>query len=290
MRYERSRPRWQDVPGRLTSGSYVTATLADGVALLTLNRPERRNALNGQMLRELAAVLRSCDADPAVRVIVLTGAGSTFCVGIDMGDGDFGTDPTDDIEWTAPCHLRKPVIAAVNGHAVGAGMTLVLQCDLRVVADSARLGLPFVRLGVIAEWLGHWTTVHLVGLARAAELLLTGELIDGVRAADWGLANQCLPAEDVLPYTYDLATRMARHTAPVAVAASKRLLWAAAQESAARSAEQEHRLLDALLTQPDASEGAHAFIEKRPPTWTGHLDRDLPPWPGPSDLAPEAAQ
>lgn len=256
----------------------------DAVATVVLNRPERGNATNAVMLRELARALRECDAADDVRAIVLTGAGRSFCVGADLGsDGNagFGVDPRelDDIEWTAPYHLRTPVIAALNGDAVGAGLTLALQCDLRIVATDARLGLPFVRVGVIAEWMGHWTAVHSLGLPRAAQLLLTGELINGETAAAWGLANQAVPRADVAATAAQLASRISTRCAPLAVAASKRLLWTVATLPAEPAGRLEHALLDQLLATDDASEGPTAFLAKRPPHYAGRLSTDLPAWP-----------
>jgi enoyl-CoA hydratase/carnithine racemase len=288
VRYELSRPRWTGVPeATLVSGDVVTADLVGQVAVVTLNRPERRNTINTRVLDQLGQALRSADADERVRVIVLTGAGSTFCVGAEMVDdgesASFGGAPSEGTaevtDWIAPYHLRKPVIAAINGSAAGAGLTLALQCDLRVVAREAKLALPFVKVGVIAEWMGHWTAVRLLGLGRAAELLLTGGVVDAETALQWGLANRVTEAAQVLPTALELADRMASEAAPVALAVSKRLLWEASVSPAEEIGRREHALLDALLRLPDAVEGPRAYLAKRPPHWTGDLRTDLPPWP-----------
>lgn len=288
MRYENSRPRWSDVPlVAAESGETVTVDVADGVATVTLNRPERRNAITGQVLAELNRALQSCDADDRVRVLVVTGAGSSFCVGAELIDdgasAGFGGAPVDgstEVQgWIAPYHLRKPVIAAVNGAAAGAGLTLAMQCDLRVVGSGAKLALPFVKVGVIAEWMGHWTAVRLLGIGRAAELLLTGGVIDADTALAWGLANRVVAADEVLPTARELAHSIASDAAPLALAVTKRLLWEAATGGPEEIGRREHQLLDALLETPDAVEGPRAFLDKRRPRWAGDLRTELPAWP-----------
>jgi enoyl-CoA hydratase/carnithine racemase len=233
------------------------------------------------MLHDLSDVLRVCDRTGDIRVVVLSGAGSVFCTGSELtADGSFGGDQVDAPPpvWLSPYQMRKPVIAAMNGHAVGAGLTLAMQCDIRIVADDAKLGFPFAKLGVIGEWMGHWTAVRYLGIARAAELFFTGRLFSGTDAAAWGLANQSVAGDEVLTTALAMAHGIAKN-APVSLAVSKRLLWEAVSADRGKSGSDEHELLDAILQRPDAGEGVRAFLEKRSPSWIGSSITDLPDWP-----------
>ena len=253
----------------------VTVEIADGVAVVTLNRPEKLNAFSGLMGAELGEAYASCDAEDAVRAVVVTGAGRAFCAGADMEPGgdtfaaptgnDFSASPMSPPAWD----VRKPVIAAVNGHAIGIGLTLAMQCDLRFVAEEAKLGFVHVRRGVLPDAHAHWTVPRAVGFARAADLFLTGRTFSGREAAELGLATRALPAEDVLPAALDVARDIAVHTAPLSVALSKRLLWASPaldREEIGYLETEYHRL---VMGTPDAREGVLAWLERRDPKWTG---------------------
>jgi len=210
----------------------VTVETADGVAVVTLNRPDKLNAFTGRMGEQLGRAYAACDADDAVRAVIVTGAGRAFCAGADMEPGgetfaaptgdEFSASPVRPPAWD----VRKPVLAAVNGHAIGIGLTLTMQCDLRFVAEDAKLGFVHVRRGVLPDAHAHWTVPRAVGFARAADLFLTGRTFSGREAAELGLANRALPAADVLEAALDVARDIAVHTAPLSVALSKRLLWA----------------------------------------------------------------
>jgi enoyl-CoA hydratase/carnithine racemase len=283
MRYEEHTFAWADTscagpPGGLTR---IRFDVDDGVATVTLDRPDRLNAMDRTMNNELGTVLRWCDRADDVGAVVLTGAGRAFCAGSEMtADGFGGADTqTSEAGWIAPHQVRKPVVAAIQGAAAGLGVTLAMQCDVRFVAGDAVLSLPFVRLGVTAELMGHWNLVRHVGLGRAQELLLTGRRFTGTEAAEWGLAVAALPAEQVLPRARALAREIVEHAAPVAVAATKRLLWEAAQAGPFEHARRERLVMEALLDRPDAREGVQAFLQKRRPVWTGRPSTDLPPWP-----------
>lgn len=256
----------------------------DRVAIITLDRAEQLNAFSGAMGRSLTAALRAADADDAVRVVVLTGAGRAFCAGADFsgGSGVFGTptketfssDPLDDFH---PWDVRKPVIAAINGHAVGLGLTMTLQCDIRIVAEEAKLGIVQARRGILPDLHSHWTLPRIVGHARATELILTGRMFRGSDALEWGLATEALPAEQVLPRALELAHEIATHTAPISVGASKRLLWMHVP-SPDRVNELERDIHLHLMGSADSREGVMAYMEKRNPEWSLTLSEDWPAW------------
>jgi enoyl-CoA hydratase/carnithine racemase len=263
----------------------IRFSLEGGVATITLHRPERRNAFSGVMGRELGEAYRRCDADDAVRAVVLTGAGSAFCAGADMGGGGstFDAPQMDDFSAAAvdpPAFaLRKPVIAAVNGHAIGLGLTLALQCDIRLVAREAKLGIVQVRRGVMPDAYSHWTLPRLVGVARAADLLLTGRTFDGVEAEQLGIASRALPAGEVLPAAQAIARDIATNTAPLSVAVAKRLLWESGTLTPAQVERKETALHRVLMGRADAVEGVMAYLEKRDPRWTLSVAEDWPDWP-----------
>jgi enoyl-CoA hydratase/carnithine racemase len=256
----------------------------DGVATLTLNRPERMNAWTGRMAIELSHALGACNDDDDVRVVVLTGAGRAFCAGADLGGGgdtfgDFtearqsGREPAPVL---FPWQIDKPVIAAINGHAIGVGITYPMLCDVRLVAEEAKIQFAFVRRGIIPELASHVTVARVAGLSNAADLLLSGRMILGREAARLGLASAALPAEEVLPAALDRARDIVRNAAPMSVAISKRLLWEGLTRSVADMKRREDPLFAWVGGQPDAKEGVVSFIEKRPPEWTLSVARDKP--------------
>jgi enoyl-CoA hydratase/carnithine racemase len=284
--YEESSFAWADTRGstRPPDLGRLLVDLDRGVLTVHLHRPDRLNAIDARLLTELTAVLRWADADEDVRVVVLTGSGRAFCAGAELSDDGFGSDPDDPPSgqappWVSPYQVRKPVVAAINGPAVGAGLTLALQCDLRVAADDAVLALPFVRLGVVAEWMGHWTLVRHLGVARTQELLLTGRRFTGAEAAGWGLVNVAVPTAEVLTRAVALAREIAEHAAPVSVAVTKRLVWEAAVQDRQEAGRAERLLLAQVMAAADAREGVAAFLGRRAPEWVGRVDRDLPEWP-----------
>lgn len=260
----------------------ILVEVTGGVATLTLNRPERMNAWNAQMAAELSSALRDCNENDEVRVVVLTGAGRAFCAGADLGGGG-GTFSgrqerrSDSASETLfPWQLDKPVIAAINGHAVGVGITYPMMCDIRLVAEEAKIQFAFVRRGVIPELASHVIVARVAGLSNAADLLLSGRLIRGAEAARLGLASQALPAHEVLPAALERARDMAANTAPVSVAISKRLLWEGITATVNEMREREGPLFAWAGDQPDAKEGVVSFLEKRPPEWKLSVSRDRP--------------
>jgi enoyl-CoA hydratase/carnithine racemase len=256
--------------------------VAKGVATLTLNRPEQRNAINLKMDRELQSALRALDQDEAVRAIVVTGAGSSFCAGVDLSAGadvfgasaherhdrELGVDSDTIGERYALWRLATPVIGAINGAAVGAGLTIALLFDVRYVAEDAKLSFPFTRLGVVPDANSHWILPRIVGVSRAAELLLSGRQFSGAEAAAMGLASRALPRQDVLNAALEFARDLAVNAAPASLAIAKRLLYEnlTANDPLAAMA-RETRLIWWLGEQADAAEGVRARMERRAPNW-----------------------
>lgn len=256
----------------------VDLEVSDGVATVTLSGEERLNAFSGYTARALSNAYRTCDKADAIRAVVLTGAGRAFCSGADMSEEARSFAPQGHLFTASPIHppawdVRKLVVGAINGHAIGIGLTIALQCDLRLVAVEATLSIPQVRRGMLGDAQSHFTLRAIAGAAVAADLLLTGRTIDGTEAGRLGIANQVLPAAEVLPSALAVARDVAENASPASVALSKQLLWAdrgrsevALRETAA------HRI---LMNHSDAFEGPAAWREKRSPQW-GLKVSDLP--------------
>ena len=259
--------------------------VTDGVAVITLDRPDRLNAFTGTMGRELGEAYRRCDESDSIRAVVLTGAGRAFCAGADLAAGgdtferraesDFSAAGVEPPAWK----VRKLVIAAVNGHAVGIGFTLALQCDLRILAREGKYGILQVRRGVMGDAYSHWTLPRLVGMERAADLLLTGRRMGGDEAGTMGLASRVLEADQVLPAALEIAREVAEQAAPLSLAVSKHLLWRSPQLTPEEVGDEETRLHHHLMGREDAREGALAWIEKRRPSWKSSVANDWPEEP-----------
>jgi enoyl-CoA hydratase/carnithine racemase len=251
----------------------------DGVAVVTLDGAERLNLFSPSTGRELGAAYRECDADDRVRAVVLTGAGRAFCAGADLSAAADSFAAPDDAFSASPVSppafgLRKLVVAAVNGHAIGIGLTIALQCDLRIVAEDAKLAIPQVRRGMIGDAQSHWTLRRLAGTAVAAELLLTGRTVSGRWAAERGVANRAVPAADVLPAALQVARDVAANASPAALALGKALLWGdLSADGAAAGETRAHRV---LMGHPDAAEGPAAWRDRRAPRFTFRVS-ELPP-------------
>jgi enoyl-CoA hydratase/carnithine racemase len=261
-----------------------------GVAVLTLNRPEHLNAYTAEMGALLSQAYRDCDADDEVRAIVVTGAGRAFCAGADFSGGATPFEsPQDSAAFSASpidppaFELRKPVIAAVNGHAVGIGLTIALQADIRILADDAKYGVVQVRRGVIPDCMAHWTLAHLTNLGVAAEVLLTGRTFTGSEAAQFGIANRALPAAQVLDAALEMARDIAVNVAPMSAALSKRLLWDTAIRAYTprQVASLETQLHHRVMGTDDAREGVAAFVERREPQFGSSVSRDWKALPEP---------
>lgn len=249
--------------------------VADGVATITIDRPEKRNALNGQVRQELVAALDRMQPDEAIRVAVLTGAGEkAFVAGADIGEFAERTP----IEQRAAMEGRRvfdalasfprPVIASINGYALGGGCELALACDLRIAARSARLGQPEVNLGILPGGGGTQRLPRLVGMGRAMRLILTGELIGAEEAERIGLVDEVVDDEDLPRRTRELAASIAKHS-PVALKLIKEAVRAAAEMPLTAGLALERELFITAFSSEDRSEGVNAFLEKRPPDFKG---------------------
>lgn len=255
----------------------VRTRVEDGVAVVTLDGDDDLNLFSSATAGELGATLARLDADDDVRVVVLTGAGRAFCAGADLAAGSgafeerasFSASPV----RPAPPELSTLVIAAVNGHAIGIGLTLALQCDLRFIAEAAKLAVPQVRRGMLGDAGSHYTLPRLAGAAVAAEVLLTGRSFSAAEALGWGIASRVLPADEVLGAALEVAKDVAVNVSPASLALSKRILWADLPRAETEERETAaHRL---LMAHPDATEGPAAWRERRAPQWTYRVS-DVP--------------
>jgi enoyl-CoA hydratase/carnithine racemase len=254
--------------------------LDGGVATITLDRPERLNAWNERMGIELGVAMAAADDDDAVRAVVVTGNGRAFCAGADLSRGEFGGGDATDAptgRQAFPFQIHKPVIAAINGHAIGVGITYPLLADVRFIAADAKVQFAFVRRGVIPELASHVILPRVMGLSRAAGLLLTGRMITGTEAAALGLAEPALPAAEVLPAATAMAREIATSTNPVSVAVAKHLLWEGMLQSPEQMLEREGPLFAWMARQPAAAEGIAHFMERRPAAFASSVSGGLPP-------------
>ena len=266
--------------------------VADAVATVTLNRPDRLNAVNATVIQELVAAFDRADADDAVRAVIVTGAGRAFCAGADLaaGGSTFGArqgrseTPAEHRDGGGLVTLRifemkKPVIAAINGPAVGFGITLTLAMDVRLASTAARIGFVFARRGVVPEACSTWFLPRLVGIARAAEWTYSGRVFGAEEALAGGLVSRVLAPEALLPAARALAQEIAQNTSAVSVALIRQMLWRMLGADHPREA---HRI-DSLGMwhtgrAADAHEGVSSFLEKRPPRFSGRPSKDMPPF------------
>ncbi len=263
----------------------IRTETADKVATIWLNRPEARNAFSGDMTRELHEAFARFEADEEVRAIVVTGSGRYFSAGADLGrrggatfarpDGAAESPPP--AARAEPPQMRTPVIAALNGSAVGMGLTLPVSWDIRFAAIDAKYGFVFTRRGLVPEAGSTWMLPRLVGVSRAMELLLSGRIFSGAEGAEIGLFTRALPADEVLPAAQEFARELAASTSAVSVAATKALVYQGLDQDREESHEIERRVFRWMGNQPDAAAGVSAFLEKRAPQWPLSKVKDYPP-------------
>ena len=257
----------------------VLYEVTDRVAVVTLNRPEAMNAWTPQLSDELTIALGTADTDDDVRAIVVTGAGKAFCAGADLSGGEDGfrggEASTYDGPRRWPHHTSKPVIAAINGHAVGVGITYPMLADIRIASESAKIQYAMVRRGILPELGSHVILPRILGFSKAAELLLTGRMMSGAEAAEIGLVSRAVPADRVLPVAMEIARDIAVNTAPVSVALAKRLMWEGMNMGVDEMIATEGRIINKLAASPDSVEGVRAFFEKRTPEWSMKVSSDV---------------
>lgn len=255
----------------------ILYTTDQGVATITLNRPDRRNAVTPQLLQELRAALDRAAADPAVRALVLTGAGKGFCAGQDLSAFGGFTSP-EQVRATVLTHykpvimrlctLEKPIIGAINGAAAGAGASLALACDLRIMAADATLVQAFSNIGLVPDAGSSWFLVRLVGYSRALEIAITGERISAARCLELGLANRVVPSADLVTAAQTWAQQLAQRPT-LAIGLTKRIMQQASDRDLATIIHLEAEMQMAAVLSHDHREGVTAFLEKRQPLFTG---------------------
>jgi len=277
--------------------NYTRYEVDSGVATVTLHRPNKMNALTGTMREELIRIFAEADRDDTVRVIVVTGAGKAFCAGADLSSGGstFDQSKKNGRKVTIIEHrdgggqislaifsCRKPVIAAINGHAVGVGITMTLSMDIRIVAADAKIGFVFTRRGVVPDACSSWFLPRIVGISKATEFIYTGRVFRAKEEANSGLFNYVVPRDEVLPKAMAIAMEITESTSAVSVALSKALLWHGLAEDDPQSV----HLVDSRCfywagRQKGAYEGIQSFLDKRPPKFTMSPSADMPdfyPW------------
>ena len=250
------------------------------VATITLNRPDRMNTISGPMLNQLTELLLKAEADREVRVVILTGAGRAFCAGLNLAEATRGSTgitagasatTTLDLKFTPPTvlfNMEKPVICALNGSSAGYGMDTALGCDIRIMAQGAKMAAAFTKRGILPESGGTWFLPRLLGWAKAAELIFTGRTLTADQCLQMGLVNEVVPDAEVQTRAREIAAEIAAN-APLAVQASKRLMRMGLNETFNDHVHHVFLQLLPLLRTEDAGEGMRAFMEKRPAEFKG---------------------
>ncbi len=275
----------------------IQLAVADGIATLTLHRPERMNAFNGAMIRDLLAAFDETDRNDEVRAVIVTGAGRAFCAGADLGSGGdtFNYDKRAQAQGAGDAvgghrdgggivamriyESLKPVIAAVNGAAVGVGATMLCAMDMRLASESAKFGFVFSRRGIVPETLSSYFLPRLVGVATALEWFTTGRIFDAAEAKQRGFVRSLHAPDELLPAANALAREIADNTSPVSVALARRMVLEMLGAGHPMEAHRlESRLMVARGASADAAEGVTSFLEKRPARFPMKVSRDMPNW------------
>lgn len=293
---------WGCVRGRSWSKlepavSYTTITyeVDERILTLTLNRPERLNAFTDQMRDELIDALDRADADDDVRCIIVTGAGRGFCAGADLGSGgDTFTHEALERDGGGQLTTRiydanKPLIAAINGPAVGVGVTMTLPMDIRLAADNARFGFVFARRGIVPEACSSWFLPRVVGISRALEWSYSGRVFPAQEALEGGLVRSVHPREQLLPAARAIAAEIATQTSAVSVTMIRHMMWKMLGADHPMEAHKlDSRAIFHLGKSPDANEGVESFLQKRPAQFPGKVTSDMPeffPWWQPREFS-----
>jgi enoyl-CoA hydratase/carnithine racemase len=275
--------------------SYETllTELDDGVLTCTLDRPDRLNAFDTAMFYDLLALLDRVDEDDAIRAVIFTGAGRGFCAGADLGGGASTFDNT--VREEAQEHrdgggvvtlrmyeCRKPLIAAINGPAVGVGITMTLPMDVRIASDRAKFGFVFARRGIVPEAASSWFLPRVVGISRAMEWVSTGRVFLPEEALEGRLVSRVVPHDDLLPTARELAREIADNTSAVSVALARQMMWKMLGADHPMAAHQiDSQAIFAMGSSPDGYEGVKSFLEKRPADFSMKVSEDMPdffPW------------
>jgi enoyl-CoA hydratase/carnithine racemase len=278
------------------SSTYETILyqVKSSVLTITLNRPQILNAFNSAMGLEIVDAIGRADADDDVRAIIFTGAGRAFCAGADLSKGaetfsnvGRGTESAGSGELAdsggklalALYDCKKPIIAAINGPAIGVGVTMTLPMDIRLASDGAKFGFVFARRGIVPEACSSWFLPRVVGISQAAEWVLTGRVFQSDEALRGGLVSRVLSAEQLLPAAEALAAEIAQHTSAVSVALARQMLWKMLGADHPREAHRiESQGVYHMGRSDDAREGVQSFLEKRPARFTMRASRDMPPY------------
>jgi enoyl-CoA hydratase/carnithine racemase len=253
-----------------------------GIAVITLNRPQAMNTFTQSMMEGLGEAYRRCDQDDNIRAVVVTGSGKAFCAGAELrGDGDtfntggvmdFSSCPLSFQAWD----VRKPVIAACNGHAIGVGLGIAAQCDIRVFAREGKYGFLQNRRGALADFAIAYTLPKLIGFERAFEMIVGAAAVSGEQAEQWGLASRVVAADEVVETAVAIASDMANNCSPLVMGLHKKLMWDGLDQTREQFIEQETRALHYSLAGPDAVEGGLAYFERRAPSWQSRVSKDWP--------------
>ncbi len=267
----------------------ITTEIADGVLTITLNRPDRLNAWTQTMGHELISALDDADRDDEVRAVIVTGAGRGFCAGADLGGGE-ATFDWRERESSGPAprdgggqftlrafECTKPMIAAINGPAVGVGVTMTLPMDIRVAADDARFGFVFTRRGIVPEACSSWFLPRLVGISQAMEWVATGRVFGAQEALAGGLVRSLHPGDELLAAARAIAHEIAENAAPVSVALARRMMWRMlGAEHPMLAHRADSRAMFSRGQSADAAEGITSFLEKRPAEFPDRVSDGLP--------------
>jgi enoyl-CoA hydratase/carnithine racemase len=264
-----------------------------GVLTVRLHRPERLNAFSTEMLRELLDLLDEIDRNDEVRVVIATGEGRAFCAGADLGGGGGTFDRSEHEEASAHrdggglvslrlYECRKPIIAAINGPAVGVGVTMTLPMDVRIASERARFGFVFARRGIVPEACSSWFLPRVVGISQAMEWIATGRIFSAEEALAGRLVSRVVPHDELLPAARALAAEIVENTSAVSVALSRQMLWKMLGADHPMAAHQvDSQAIYAMGKSPDGYEGVQSFLEKRPARFAMKVSSDLPdffPW------------